>query len=98
VSSSTANRCRAIRRRGQIRRRVPATAWLRRYDRRQLRPNLLAGCVVAALAVPQALGYVAVIVGYTRDRLRTLGIARKRAGASFLIMTRAPRRSLTGIS
>jgi hypothetical protein len=39
-----------------------------------------------------------VIVGDTRDRFRTLGIARKRAGASFLIMTRALRRSLTGLS
>ena len=28
--------------RGQIRRRVPAIDWLRRYDRRQLRPDLLA--------------------------------------------------------
>ena len=46
--------------RGQIRRRVPAIGWLRRYDRRQLRPDLLAGCVVAALAVPQALGSAAI--------------------------------------
>jgi hypothetical protein len=60
VSSSTPNRCRAIRRRGQIRRRVPPIGRLRRYDCRQLRPNLLAGCVVAALAVPQALGYAAI--------------------------------------
>jgi len=37
--------------RGQIRRRVAAIGWLGRYDRRQLRPDLLAGCV-AALAVP----------------------------------------------
>ena len=43
---------------------------------------------------PQA---VAVIVGYARDRLHTLS-ARKRAGASFLIMTRPLRRSLTGLS
>jgi hypothetical protein len=33
-----------------------------------------------------------------RTDSRTLSIARKRAGASFLIMTRPPLRSLTGLS
>ncbi len=46
--------------RSRVRRLVPAIAWLRQYDRRQLRPDLLAGGVVAALAVPQALGYAAI--------------------------------------
>lgn len=38
----------------------PVLGWLRRYDRHRLRPDLLAGCVVAALGVPQALSYVAI--------------------------------------
>jgi sulfate permease, SulP family len=38
-------------------RRVPAAAWLPRYQRGWLRGDLVAGAVVAALAVPQALGY-----------------------------------------
>ena len=46
--------------RHQIGRRVPAIGWVRGYDRRQLGPDLLAGCVVAALAIPQALGYAAI--------------------------------------
>jgi SulP family sulfate permease len=43
-----------------LRRHVPILDWSRTYDRRRLRPDLLAGCVVAALAVPQALGYAAI--------------------------------------
>ena len=46
--------------RNQIGRRVPAIGWVRGYDRRNLGPDLLAGCVVAALAIPQALGYAAI--------------------------------------
>ena len=42
------------------RRFVPILDWLRQYDRHRLRPDLMAGCVVAALAVPQALGYAAI--------------------------------------
>lgn len=38
-------------------RRVPIVGWLPRYDRAWLRGDLVAGAVVAALAVPQALGY-----------------------------------------
>src|SRR5580765_5588300 len=38
-------------------RRVPVVAWLPHYQRRWLRGDLVAGAVVAALAVPQALGY-----------------------------------------
>lgn len=38
-------------------RRVPVLAWLPHYDRRWLRGDAVAGAVVAALAVPQALGY-----------------------------------------
>ena len=44
----------------RLRRYVPILDWLRSYDRHRLRPDLLAGCVVAALAVPQALGYAAI--------------------------------------
>jgi high affinity sulfate transporter 1 len=41
-------------------RRVPAVAWLRRYERVWLRGDLVAGAVVAALAIPQALGYASI--------------------------------------
>jgi high affinity sulfate transporter 1 len=39
---------------------LPILDWLPTYDRRRLRTDLLAGCVVAALAVPQSLGYAAI--------------------------------------
>jgi high affinity sulfate transporter 1 len=38
----------------------PITGWLRQYRLRSLRGDLLAGLVVAALAVPQSMGYAAV--------------------------------------
>ena len=41
-------------------RRVPALAWLPRYERGWLRGDSVAGAVVAALAVPQALGYASI--------------------------------------
>src|SRR4051795_1688165 len=37
-------------------RRVPVVSWLPTYERRWLRGDLLAGAVVAALAIPQAVG------------------------------------------
>ena len=37
--------------------RVPVVGWLPQYERRWLRGDVVAGAVVAALAVPQALGY-----------------------------------------
>lgn len=36
---------------------VPAMQWLPVYDRRRLRGDVLAGAIVAALLVPQSLGY-----------------------------------------
>ena len=50
------------------RRRLPATRWMPAYRRRLLAGDLLAGLVVAALAIPQSLGYagiggVPIIVG-----------------------------------
>jgi high affinity sulfate transporter 1 len=39
---------------------VPSTSWLRRYRRGYLAGDLLAGLVVAALAVPQSLGYAGI--------------------------------------
>jgi SulP family sulfate permease len=39
---------------------VPAVTWLPRYERAWLRDDLVAGAVVAALAVPQALGYASI--------------------------------------
>jgi SulP family sulfate permease len=44
---------------GRWRRRVPILTWLPGYERRWLRGDVVAGAVVAALAVPQALGYAA---------------------------------------
>ncbi len=41
-------------------RRVPAVRWLPRYERRWLRGDAVAGAVVAALAIPQALGYASI--------------------------------------
>ncbi len=39
---------------------VPVASWLPRYRRRDLPADLLAGTVVAALAVPQSLGYAGI--------------------------------------
>ena len=41
-------------------RRIPAVAWLPRYQRGWLRGDVVAGAVVAALAIPQALGYASI--------------------------------------
>jgi len=41
-------------------RRIPAVTWLPRYERGWLRADVVAGAVVAALAVPQALGYASI--------------------------------------
>src|SRR6476469_4756935 len=41
-------------------RRVPMVTWLPRYQRSWLRGDLIAGGVVGALAVPQALGYASI--------------------------------------
>jgi SulP family sulfate permease len=43
-----------------LRRRIPIFTWLPAYQRKLLRPDLTAGMVVAALAIPQALGYAAI--------------------------------------
>ncbi len=43
-----------------LRRRIPIFTWLPAYQRTQLRPDLTAGMVLAALAIPQALGYAAI--------------------------------------
>ena len=40
--------------------RVPIVTWLPGYQRKLLRPDLTAGLVLAALAVPQSLGYAAI--------------------------------------
>ncbi|MGO4601775.1 SulP family inorganic anion transporter [Terrabacter sp. 2YAF2] len=41
-------------------RRVPMVRWLPRYQAAWLRGDLIAGAVVAALAIPQALGYASI--------------------------------------
>jgi SulP family sulfate permease len=43
-----------------LRRRVPILTWLPLYKRAQLRPDIVAGVVVAALAIPQSLGYASI--------------------------------------
>jgi sulfate permease, SulP family len=43
-----------------IHRRLPILTWLPVYKRAQLRPDIVAGVVVAALAVPQSLGYASI--------------------------------------
>jgi sulfate permease, SulP family len=45
---------------GAGRSRVPILAWMPAYQRGWLRGDLTAGAIVAALAVPQALGYAAI--------------------------------------
>ncbi|HEY9375884.1 MAG TPA: SulP family inorganic anion transporter [Jiangellaceae bacterium] len=39
---------------------VPALRWLRAYDRHWLRSDIAAGVTIAALAIPQALGYATI--------------------------------------
>jgi sulfate permease, SulP family len=46
--------------RGGLQRRLPILTWLRLYKRAQLRLDIVAGVVVAALAVPQSLGYASI--------------------------------------
>src|SRR3954453_5603798 len=41
-------------------RRVPVVAWLPRYERGWLGGDVVAGAVVAALAIPQSLGYASI--------------------------------------
>jgi sulfate permease, SulP family len=43
-----------------LRRRVPILSWLPSYDRKHLRRDVIAGVIVAALAIPQSLGYAAI--------------------------------------
>jgi sulfate permease, SulP family len=44
----------------RIRHLVPMASWIRSYDRRWLRNDLIAGIAVAALIVPKNLGYAAI--------------------------------------
>jgi SulP family sulfate permease len=41
-------------------RHLPILTWLPQYQRARLRPDIVAGVVVAALAVPQSLGYASI--------------------------------------
>jgi len=45
---------------GEFAGRVPIVGWLPRYRKKWLRVDLAAGAIVAALAVPQALGYASI--------------------------------------
>src|SRR3954454_17332083 len=45
---------------GVVSRLVPISGWLRSYDRRWLRSDLIAGITVAALIVPKNLGYAGI--------------------------------------
>lgn len=43
---------------GVLRRFLPIVSWLPRYQRADLRPDLIAGVTVAALMIPQSMAYV----------------------------------------
>ena len=43
-----------------LHRRLPILTWFPLYKRARLRPDIVAGVVVAALAVPQSLGYASI--------------------------------------
>ena len=43
-----------------LRRRLPILSWLPSYNRNDLRRDAIAGAIVAALAVPQSLGYASI--------------------------------------
>jgi MFS superfamily sulfate permease-like transporter len=43
-----------------LHRRLPILTWIPLYKRARLRPDIVAGVVVAALAVPQSLGYASI--------------------------------------
>ena len=43
-----------------LHRRLPILTWFPLYERARLRPDIVAGVVVAALAVPQSLGYASI--------------------------------------
>src|SRR4051794_4090934 len=45
---------------GQLWRGIPAVNWLPRYERRWLRRDVFAGALVAAISVPQSLGYASI--------------------------------------
>ena len=45
------------RRREQVGRALPIVQWLPAYRRADLKGDVVAGCIVAALMVPQSLGY-----------------------------------------
>ena len=61
-------------RRGLLR-RLPVVTWLPRYNRARLRPDIVAGVVVAALAVPQSLGYASIAGVPVQVGLYTVPIA-----------------------
>ena len=44
----------------RLHRRLPILTWLPLYKSGRLRPDIVAGVVVAALAVPQSLGYASI--------------------------------------
>lgn len=60
---------------GRLARRLPITSWIRRYDPRRAGGDVLAGVVVAALAVPQSLGYATIAGVPVQVGLYTLPLA-----------------------
>ncbi len=56
-------------------RRVPVVTWLPQYRRDWLRGDLVAGAVVAALAVPQSLGYAAIAGAPVQTGLYSVPVA-----------------------
>ena len=60
---------------------LPILGWLRTYDRRWLRGDLIAGVTVAALIVPKNLGY-AEIAGIQRRWARSPSSLRSQDSSS----------------
>jgi SulP family sulfate permease len=72
---------------------VPIVGWLPRYNRKWLRPDLIAGVSVAALVVPKSLGYAG-IVGVSVEH----GLYAAAAGAILYAIFGTSRQIATGPS
>jgi hypothetical protein len=69
---------------------------LSQVEKRSVPPEVTAGAAFTLGSHETLAGWK--VLGYYEGRLPQAEAARKRAGASFLIQTRPPLRSLTGLS
>ena len=60
----------------RLARLIPLLQWAPQYERRWLRPDLIAGLTGTALVVPKALGYAG--IARRSDRIRSLRSSRRR--------------------